>query len=89
MTWIKINSHGTYARIIDFGNGLEQDNIVVLMHNNPRIEYMTYPLSFETLSITTVSLNKWVHISISVTKTSAKIYIDGSLNVATTGKSIK
>lgn len=90
--WFRSNYNGTWARICDFGNGPDKDNIIIAIYNNNLLlniyrlgSGQTQP-NFINYSIND---NKWYHAVITLTGTSSSntnictAYINGSTNTFT------
>ena len=88
MTWFKaVNQINYWQRIIDFGNGAGVDNILLgSIATTGKMKVESYPGGFGKESISSVTLNVWVHLAITYTQTTVKMYFNGTLDVAATGK---
>lgn len=82
--WFKLNSIGNYARIIDFGNGPNSDNIFLTccFGNSSHIGFFIFNKNNFTFvkSLSRLKLHKWTHLTFVFNKTIAKIYINGRLD---------
>jgi len=87
MTWFKaVNQINYWQRIIDFGNGAGVDNILLGNYATSRKMIVdSYPGGFGTESNFSVTLNVWVHLAITYTPTTVKMYFNGTLDSAATG----
>jgi len=86
MSWIKIASTGSFSRIIDFANGAGIDNIHFgLLGSSSSLVSTYYPVQLRVEGVTSLSLNTWIHVSMAMSKTSSKIYINGILDKTTNG----
>ena len=81
-TYVKYNSFNRYSRVFDFGNGLDNDN--VLLYNNgtdSEIRWSDYrgpaPRSIQAKG--TFDPSAWTHVVVTVTDSSTHIYKNGVL----------
>ena len=84
MAWVKPRAYNRFQRLIDFGNGLNINNIVCALNDDYQYPYF----AIHSTSITyykankNILLNKWQHFTCVLSDYSKMIYIDGiqSLN---------
>ena len=75
IVWIKFKSYKDYARIFDFGNGPDTENIALTMYQkNLYADFFD-----QTNEYTHVQLNIWYHIAyVKQNKPSCFIYVNGN-----------
>lgn len=83
--WIKINSFRYNSRILDFGNGIDDNVAIGFDELTGFIKFFIFDESgkSEIRSNVNISLNEWTHVAVSFLKGTAKLYINGLLD--TTG----
>jgi hypothetical protein len=82
--WIMPQQVGSWARLIDFGNGPGQDAIVLSLdssNNNRPFGYLS-PISLAIYSSSNVILNKWQLLTSTFDGLTLSIYINGTLFVS-------
>jgi hypothetical protein len=80
MGWVKVRSFQTHSRLIDFGNGIDNENIVMsLSDGQPYIFLKTGVDDFFGHSLQSLNLNKWHHLACVFSFPNYFIYIDGNL----------
>ncbi len=85
MVWFKAVSINNQQRVIDFGSG-ESDTVVISNHGtNPEILLRLNPGYLRTVSVSSVSLNVWVHLAATFTTTSGTIYFNGISDATVAG----
>lgn len=90
--WVNVVKYTPWARILDFGNGQEQDNVVLTISNDndlyPAVAYFNntalnlYSNTFSTVSVTSQSklnYNMWQYVAGVLNSTHISIYVDGVL----------
>ena len=81
MAWVKVRTFRLFSRLIDFGNGAHNENIVVgLTRNSSGISFLHLrsDINFFTgLSTKALNLNQWQHLSCVYSFPFYYIYIDG------------
>jgi hypothetical protein len=76
--WVNINSYAAWSRVLDFGNGEGQDNVILSVS----AETGGYP-AFGTAANTTINsdtqipLGSWVHLAATYSRGTAKLYMNG------------
>ena len=81
--WIYPDQAGHYARVIDFGNGVETDNVVLSFTGNYNLKpyfYVTGPTSggsMKAFSDIALVQNKWSFLVATYNGTHGNIYING------------
>ncbi len=79
--WVYPMSYGDHPRVIDFGNGASNDNIILILNhptnNCPLLA--VYPGNYMLTAPKPLELNKWSHIAVTVGADKAKMYINGSI----------
>jgi len=87
MTWFKaVNQINNWQRIIDFGSGAGVNNILLGSSGTTlKMKVESYPGGFGKESTTSVTLNVWVHLAITYTQTTVKMYFNGILDATATG----
>ena len=81
--WTRFDSIKQWQRIIDFGNGQQNDNILITIDANGRIKFYISKGKTNLPHITTtVSLTqgKWYHVACVLKNTTGYIYINGVLS---------
>ena len=84
MAWVKVRSFNSWSRLIDFGNGAQNDNIYIALtrgttgYSQQTIYYSTSNYMY-LASGTILELNKWQHIAFTYTYPYSRNYIDGVL----------
>jgi hypothetical protein len=86
IAWIRLNSYQRWSRIIDFGNGPGNDNIIFgFKESAPQLTAWIFKgklgMCLDTPSTTVIQLGVWYHVSYVVQGQSWFIYVNG-LNVA-------
>ncbi len=80
--WINLRSYQHYSRIIDFGNGENNDNVILGFSGDSDNLFISFnsAQSQKMLIASSVSikLNQWYHVAFVLSKTKGKIYVDGS-----------
>ncbi len=85
MGWVKVKSIQCYSRLIDFGNGQSNENIVLaLSHEYSGKPYILLKagVDFHNYSSQSLNLNKWQHLAFVFSSPYYFIYIDGNLTTA-------
>jgi hypothetical protein len=79
--WIKIISIELQANILTFGNGDFNDNIKLFLNH----EFITMDITSQsnkptfTISLTSIKLNEWTHITALLNENNTRIFINGLL----------
>jgi len=73
-----------FSRLIDFGNGNYTDNIYVKFLNSMKISYFisinsTTAWTYEIKTYSFLELNKWFHVTLTLSGTTGYVYVNGSL----------
>ena len=79
--WIYLKSYQYYSRIIDFGNGQENENVLLgLAGRTSQIIGFSYNSSSKTYieASSIINLNQWYFISFVLSGTTGYIYVNGS-----------
>jgi hypothetical protein len=88
MAWVRVRNFRFYSRLIDFGNGPENENIVVALSDGSTGKPYLYLRSginyLNGLSTKTLNLNQWQHLACAISFPFYSIYIDG-IEVTTPG----
>jgi hypothetical protein len=89
MVWFKAVSINTWQRVIDFGSGGSDTILFSNYAQNPTINLHLNPGNLRRVSISSVSLNVWVHLTATFTTTSGTIYFNGIFDSTLTGMILK
>ena len=92
MSWIKIISLNSYQRIFDFGLGPDADNILIPCDGQSLNLYFETYLSGAYMGrfyFPQIELNKWYHLAVSVSGSTAKLFLDGVKQGEKSGNEIK
>jgi hypothetical protein len=81
--WVYPSNVGLHSRIIDFGNGLDSDNIVLSLSylNSLKPYFVIYSGSnhiFSTTAYKPITLNQWQFLTATTNGTNARIYLNGT-----------
>jgi len=84
--WVNPSNVGGSSRIIDFGNGSPNDNIIFVLSLyttlKPRLEiYSQLNIKVSLLSPQNVSLNEWQFLAATFNGTNARVYLNGRLTI--------
>jgi len=85
--WINLKSHQSYSRIIDFGNGYSNDNVILSFDNtNPNLFLTIFSGATQSdlYSSIVLQLNQWYHVALVLSGTNAFIYINGVITASGT-----
>ncbi len=86
-TWIYPQAIGSWAKLIDFGNGANSNNVVFAIGSPTNIPafQLCIPLActLNSYSSQALILSKWQFLALTYDGTTAKIYIDSTLTVST------
>ncbi len=85
MVWFKAVSINVYQRVIDFGIGPNEAIIFSNFGRNPTINIHLNPGNLQTISVSSVIANVWVHLTATFTTTSSTIYFNGIFDASQTG----
>ena len=80
--WVNVNNNfGSYSRIIDYANGGLNDNVYLSINSGiPNFVVANGTTQSSGLSAgNTLTINKWNHIAVTLSGTTASIYINGVL----------
>ena len=92
MSWVKIISVNSYQRIFDFGLGPNADNIMITCDGQSlNLRFDTY-LSGAIMGVfyfPQIELNKWYHIAVSVSGSTATLFLDGVKQGEKSGNEMK
>jgi hypothetical protein len=88
--WVNVgnNKNGNWARIFDFANGQQLDNIVMAIYNNSLALsiYDGQINRFQPMNIYPIPNNTWFHVAWTLDVNNGwKIYINGNLLISYTG----
>ena len=91
--WVYVKSHVSYQRFIDFGNGSNNSNVVLMLSEstNGKPGFVNFNASGQQeyiISSTTLPLNQWVHIAGVRNGAFAGIYINGVLTASSNSWSL-
>jgi hypothetical protein len=75
--WVYPKSFGTWARIIDFGNGAGSNNVLLSYTYGTTGAPGFYVEGAQFQASQTLALNQWSHIAATLNGTTATIYING------------
>jgi len=94
MVWFKPVTINSCQRIFDFGNGPDNNNIFVANSGtNPTLYSNIFPGGINSLSVSSVVINVWVHITFtsrdSNTQAASKFYFNGILDSTAPGIYLK
>jgi hypothetical protein len=85
MAWIRKRENVIWSRIIDFGNGISNNNILITMFTsistpNPHIRnYNGSSINIELFSMANVKINDWYHLSFVLNYPNLTIYTNGNI----------
>ena len=81
--WFKLDQINANARILDFGNAPNNNNIILAFTPNAKIFLAIYDSNKVVYlsSNDTILVNKWYHTAVVVNGTVGSIYLNGVLNV--------
>ncbi len=85
MVWFKAVSINNWQRVIDFGSGGSDTVFFSNYAQNPKIFLRLNPGNLQKVSVSSVSLNVWVHLAATFTTTSGTIYFNGISDATVTG----
>jgi len=80
MAWIQVFSYNNWERIFDFGLGQQDNNILLALperRNRLRLDVYNGGGSVSGDFGSSIDLNQWYHIAVSVTGAISSFYIDG------------
>ena len=80
MAWIQVFSYNNWERIFDFGLGQQDNNILLALperRNRLRLDVYNGGSSVSGDFGSSIDLNQWYHIAVSVTGAISSFYIDG------------
>jgi hypothetical protein len=78
--WVLPQQFGSWARIVDFGNGPSSNNIVLtLSFGNSLTPVLACIGSFSATSARNLTLNEWQFLAATFNGTNARIYLNGTL----------
>ena len=89
MAWMKFKEFGSYARLIDFGLGQSNNNILVSLYSNELLMILEVFPSGLVKSTKTLIKNQWYHVAATVNGQEMKMYIDGVLTGSISGIYLK
>ena len=77
-SWVFERSYNHYARVIDFGNGQQAQNVLFALSEltSGRPAFQVYPDPV-LVAPNPVPLNEWVHLAVTVKTNRATIYVNG------------
>ncbi len=89
MAWIQVFSYNNWQRIFDFGNGQNNDNILIAFPStgdNIRLDTYNKAGRNSAQATDSISLNTWYHIAVSVSSGVSSFYINAVQRGGTSGK---
>ena len=75
--WINLKSNQTWTTIIDFGNGRQQNNILLGFFYNSLNCFVFNAEHKRLLNVKKINLHEWYHISFVVNGTKGHLYLNG------------
>jgi hypothetical protein len=80
--WFKLNSIRYNQRIIDFGNGINDNVVIGFDEFNSHLVVMIFDESYKTeiISKTATNLNAWTYLAVVFNEGKAEIYFNGTLD---------
>jgi hypothetical protein len=86
-SWVKLNEYTNWAKIIDFGNGELDDNVILCasdqLSGKPSLQiYNKSGPSFTLTATDPIVINTWTHLAATLQGMTAKLYVNG-VEVAT------
>jgi len=88
MVWFKAVSINSWQRIVEFGTDTPERINLANHGTNPKL-FSMLPGGLQTISVSSVKLNIWVHLTVTFTTTSSKFYFNGSVDATVTGIILK
>jgi Concanavalin A-like lectin/glucanases superfamily len=89
--WVYERSYNSWCRVIDFGNGQGQDNVLLALSNGTtgKPSFDVYPENVQVVAPDPIPTNEWVHLAVTFQKTNsdsgtATIYVNGAAVVSGT-----
>ena len=78
-SWVFERSYNQFSRVIDFGNGAGNDNVLLsLSYTTPgRPYFQVFPAGQFVLAPDVIPLNQWIHLAATLKSNVATIYING------------
>ena len=91
MAWLKLSAYANGQAIIDFGNSVNSDNIMFYLYGTTgwgrlAIYNANTGVVESEFSSQPVKIGEWTHLSVSVSGSVAKLYINGAAKGFKTGK---
>lgn len=83
MIWLKVFSISNHQRIIEFGNGINNNNIGIGIHRNGTsivislLQFKSRTFFSCVLSSSNFQLNEWKHLAVSVGELKSSLYVNG------------
>ena len=79
MIWVKVLSYNNYERIIDFGNGVSSDNVIIYLDHTTGKFKLCFHKNTNQMKISSksIALNEWVHITVTSSDNNVNLYLDG------------
>ncbi|WP_341882713.1 LamG-like jellyroll fold domain-containing protein [Synechococcus sp. UW140] len=93
-SWVKLNSYSNWARIIDFGNGAGNQNILLgQLASTGRLVFHVYDGSGNRIvdlePLTQIPLNEWTHVAATIDpQKNVKLYMNGAVIGTTVASSL-
>jgi hypothetical protein len=82
MSWVNVRGFNSYSRLIDFGNGANNDNVVLALSRRvsgqPYFSFNSGPDNFNNYALDLLTLNKWQHLTLVFSFPFYSLYIDGN-----------
>ena len=86
--WIQLKSYNSLSTIIDFGNSVSNDNIILgvslISPDNLIGEIYAFDKPSTIKSFGSINLNEWYHVALSLKANRLSIYINGKLDKSET-----
>jgi hypothetical protein len=75
--WVYPTAYSRWSRVIDFGNGANNNNVLLTIANGNSQRPVIYVAGSEITAQDPIPLNQWTHIAATLNGTSGIIYING------------